>query len=117
MLLFKASYFIYFGPYWVKDMSFKEVFLVSIPSYLSSLKTLMGFFYGNQLFQPVIFQTATRFDTFDRMYKKDLSQIARLKAYNFSTSYRLFVRNFYFLQYTFIFNTLLNVLTIRFFFN
>jgi hypothetical protein len=40
-----------------------------------------------------------------------------LKAYNFSTSYQLSVWNFYMLKYTFIFNTLLNVLIIRFFFN
>jgi hypothetical protein len=113
MLLFKAFYYIFFGPYWVKDMSFKEVFLVSIPSYGSSLNSLLGFFYRSL---PELFQIANRFDLLGSMYKKDLSQIARLKAYNFSTSYRLLVRNFYFLQYTFIFNTVLNVLIIRFFF-
>jgi hypothetical protein len=57
-LLFKAFYYIFFGPYWVKDMSFKDVFLVSIPSYRISLKTLTGFFYGFQLLQPVISQAA-----------------------------------------------------------
>jgi hypothetical protein len=116
MLLFKVFYYIYFGPFWVKNLSFKEVFTLDIPSYFVAQQSLMSFFSTEQLEQPSLLRIYDDFSVFSIRYKKDLSHIVRLKSYNFLTSYCLPVWNFYLLKYTFIFNTILNVFTIRFFF-
>lgn len=89
MLLFKACYYIYFGPRLVQGISRKENFTVVIPSYAIAEMSLLEFFNYAQLTQPALFKMSHQFNSHTTFYTKDFSHIARLKAYNFSKSYHL----------------------------